>query len=104
MTNLEKWTAVDCYLTDLLVRPEPMLASVLEASAASGLPPINVSPPQGKLLQILLQLQGAKRVLEIGALGGYSTIWLARGLPDDGQLITLESEALHADVARKNFS
>ena len=104
MTNLERWSAVDSYLTDLLVRPEHALGTASEASAAAGLPSINVSPPQGKLLQILLQLQGAKRVLEIGTLGGYSTIWLARGLPTEGRLITLESESLHVDVARKNIA
>ena len=104
MTDLERWSAVDSYLTDLLVRPEHALGTASEASAAAGLPSINVSPPQGKLLQILLQLQGAKRVLEIGTLGGYSTIWLARGLPTEGRLITLESESLHVDVARKNIA
>jgi predicted O-methyltransferase YrrM len=104
MTSLERWNAVDFYLTDLLVQPEPALTSALEASAAAGLPAINVSPPQGKFLQLLLRLQGAKRVLEIGTLGGYSTIWLARGLPDDGRLITLECESLYADVARDNIA
>jgi predicted O-methyltransferase YrrM len=104
MSDLERWSAVDSYLTDLLVRPEPALAEALATSAAAGLPAINVSPPQGKLLQLLLQLQRAKRVLEIGTLGGYSTIWLARGLPKDGHIITLESEALHAKVAGRNIA
>jgi predicted O-methyltransferase YrrM len=103
MTTLQKWNAVDSYLTDLLVEPEPALVAALEASAAAGLPAINVSPPQGKFLQILMRLRAAKRALEIGTLGGYSAIWLARGLPDDGRLITLESESLYADVARQNI-
>jgi predicted O-methyltransferase YrrM len=103
MTNLETWSAIDSYLTGLLVRPDATLTAVLESSAAAGLPAINVSPPQGKLLQLLVRLQRAKRVLEIGTLGAYSTIWLARGLPNDGRLITLECEPLHAEVARQNI-
>ncbi len=103
MTPEEQWTAVDLYLTDLVVRPEPELEAALKTSVAAGLPGINVSPPQGKLLRMLVRLQGAKRVLEIGTLGGYSTIWLAKALPPDGHLITLESEQLHADVARSNI-
>jgi predicted O-methyltransferase YrrM len=104
MSPFEKWTAVDGYVTDLLVRPESSLETALQASNAAGLPAINVSPPQGKLLQLLIKLQGAKRILEIGTLGAYSTIWLARGLPRDGRLITLESEPLHAEVARANLT
>jgi predicted O-methyltransferase YrrM len=97
-------TAVDQYLTDMLVRPDAALDAVLEASAAAGLPPFNVSPNQGKLLQLLAQIQGARSILEIGTLGGYSTIWLARALPPGGRVITLESDPAHADVARANFA
>jgi len=103
MTNVETWSAVDFYLNELLVQPEPALVDALEASAAAGLPAINVSPAQGKFLQLLVRLQHSKRVLEIGTLGGYSTIWLARALPHDGRLITLECESLYADVARQNI-
>jgi len=104
MTPEERWTAVDQYITDLLVRPEPALGAALEASAAAGLPAINVSPPQGKFLQLLARVQGARRILEIGTLGGYSTIWLARALPTDGCLITLESEPKHAEVSRATLA
>ena len=100
----EQWTAVDRYLTDLLVPPDPALEAALQASAAAGLPPINVSPNQGKLLHLLARLQGARSVLEIGTLGGYSTIWLARALPAGGRLVTLESDARHAEVARANIA
>lgn len=103
MNAEETWTAVDHYLTDLLVRPEPALGAALEASSASDLPAISVSAPQGKLLNLLARMQGAKRILEIGTLGAYSTIWLARALPADGRLITLESEAKHAEVALANL-
>ena len=100
----EKWTAVDRYLTDLLAPPDLALGAALKASAAAGLPPINVSPPQGKLLHLLARIQGARNILEIGTLGAYSTIWLARALPADGQLITLESDPRHAEVARENLA
>jgi predicted O-methyltransferase YrrM len=100
----EKWTQVDRYITDLLVAPDPALDAALAASVAAGLPPINVAPNQGKLLQLLARIHGARRILEIGTLGGYSTIWLARALPAGGRLITLESEARHADVARANLA
>ncbi|HTY87002.1 MAG TPA: O-methyltransferase [Candidatus Acidoferrum sp.] len=102
--NLEHWTAVDRYLTDLFAPADAILEAALQASAAAGLPPIQVAPNQGKLLQLLAQLQGARRILEIGTLGGYSTIWLARALPPGGHLITLESEPKHAEVARKNIA
>ena len=102
--NQERWTAVDRYITDLLVQPDPALDAALEASDAAGLPPIAVAPNQGKLLQLLARLQGAHAILEIGTLGGYSTIWLARALPDGGRLITLESDPKHADVARANLA
>ncbi|MBD2514763.1 O-methyltransferase [Nostoc sp. FACHB-973] len=102
--NQAQWTAVDSYLTDLFVPPDPVLDAALEASAAAGLPPHNVSPNQGKLLLLLAQLQGARTILEIGTLGGYSTIWLARALPTDGYLITLEADPKHARVAQNNIA
>src|SRR4051812_47994888 len=98
------WTNVDRYITDLLVRPDAALDAALQASKAAGLPDISVTPNQGKLLMLLAQIQGAKLILEIGTLGGYSTIWLARALPPKGSLITLESDAKHADVARANVA
>jgi len=97
------WTAVDRYLTDELVPPDPALEAALATSAAAGLPEIAVSPNHGKLLHLLAKVQGAKRILEIGTLGGYSTIWLARALPAGGHLITLEADPKHADVARANI-
>jgi len=100
----EQWTAVDRYITDLLVRPDAPLEDALQASVAAGLPPINVSPNQGKLLMLLARLQGARKILEIGTLGGYSTIWLARALPEGGRLITLEAEPHNAEVARANIA
>jgi len=102
--NQETWTAVDRYLTDLLQLSDPALEAALAASAAAGLPPINVTPTQGKLLQLLARIQQARNVLEIGTLGGYSTIWLARALPAGGRLITLESDPKHAAVARANLA
>src|SRR5437588_3294182 len=100
----EQWMAVDRYITDLLVRPDAALDAALEASITAGLPSIHVSPAQGKLLQLLARAQGARAILEIGTLGGYSTIWLARALPADGRLITLEAEPKHAEVARANIA
>jgi predicted O-methyltransferase YrrM len=100
----EQWSAVDRYITGLLVPPDPALDAALADSAAAGLPAINVSPNQGKLLHLLARLQGARNILEIGTLGGYSTIWLARALPAGGRLVTLESELKHADVARANIA
>jgi predicted O-methyltransferase YrrM len=100
----EQWTAVDRYLTDLLVPADPALEAALRDSAAAGLPAINVSPNQGKLLHLLARLQGARTALEIGTLGGYSTIWLARALPAGGRLVTLEADARHAEVARGNIA
>jgi predicted O-methyltransferase YrrM len=99
----EQWSAVDRYLTDLLVPSDAALDAALAASAAAGLPPINVAPNQGKLLHLLARIRGARAILEIGTLGGYSTIWLARALPAGGRLITLESEPKHAEVARANL-
>jgi len=100
----EKWTAVDRYITDLLVPSDPALDAALEASDAAGLPPIGVSPNQGKLLWLLARIAGARAILEIGTLGGYSTIWLARALPAAGHLVTLEVDPTHADIARTNIA
>ncbi|HKR87842.1 MAG TPA: O-methyltransferase [Phenylobacterium sp.] len=100
----DAWTEVDRYLTDTLLAPDPALEAALADSEAGGLPAINVAPNQGKLLMLLAQMAGAKRILEIGALGGYSTIWLARALPADGRLITLEYVPHHAEVARRNIA
>jgi predicted O-methyltransferase YrrM len=97
------WTAVDQYTTDLLIPPDPVLDAALADSNAGGLPTINVSPAQGKLLMLLAKVAGASQILEIGTLGGYSTIWLARALPADGRLITLEYSPKHAEVARGNI-
>ncbi len=98
-----QWLAVDDYIGDLFIGEDPILAATLAASDAAGLPPIAVAPNQGKLLHILARLQGARAILEIGTLGGYSTIWLARSLPPDGRLITLEANPKHAAVARANI-
>ena len=100
----EQWTAVDRYLTDLFVPPDPALEAALQASAAAGLPPIQVSPNQGKLLLLLARVKAARNILEIGTLGGYSTVWLARALPSNGRLITLELEEKFAAVARANIA
>jgi predicted O-methyltransferase YrrM len=100
----DKWAAVDRYVTDLLVQPDSALDEALKASVDAELPPINVSPPQGKFLHILAKTSGAKRILEIGTLGGYSTIWLARALPRGGSLISLELDPAHAAIAAKNIA
>ncbi|HZJ50782.1 MAG TPA: O-methyltransferase [Actinomycetota bacterium] len=100
----ELWTAIDDYITALLVPPDAPLQVALEASAKAGLPPHQVSPSQGKLLQLLARLRGAQNILEIGTLGGYSTIWLAGGLSERGRVVTLESDAGHAEVARTNIA
>ena len=102
--NQEVWTAVDEYINSLLVPSDPMLDAALASSAEANLPAIQVSPPQGKMLQVLARLVGARNVLEIGTLGGYSTIWLARALPPDGRVLTLEANPKHAQVARANFA
>jgi predicted O-methyltransferase YrrM len=100
----DQWTEVDQYFSKNLLPSDPILESALEASVAAGLPAISVSPNQGRLLQMLAQILGASSILEIGTLGGYSTIWLARGLRAGGRLITLEVDPKHADVARANIS
>ena len=99
----DQWAAVDRYITDRLVPSDAALDAALADSAANGLPAINVAPNQGKLLHVLARSIGAKRILEVGTLGGYSTIWLARALAPGGKVITLEYEPKHATVARKNI-
>jgi predicted O-methyltransferase YrrM len=98
-----KWTAVDTYITDALISSDPVLDVVLQTSDAAGLPSHHVSPNQGKFLMLLALMQQARNILEIGTLGGYSTIWLARALPSEGRLITLESNPKHAEVAHHNI-
>lgn len=98
------WTEVDQYLTEQLVPADPVLEAALAAGDAAGLPPINVAPNQGKLLHLLARMRGARRILEVGTLAGYSTIWLARALPEDGELISLEIDPRHAEVARANLA
>jgi predicted O-methyltransferase YrrM len=100
----ERWTAVDRYISDLMVASDPALDAALQTSAAAGLPPIHISPNQGKFLHVLARAIRARRILEIGTLGGYSALWLARALPSDGRLITLELEPKHAEVARANIA
>jgi predicted O-methyltransferase YrrM len=97
------WIAVDDYINDLFLPSDPMMSDVLKASEDAGLPSISVTPTEGKLLMFLAQVSGAQSILEIGTLGAYSTIWLARGLSTGGKLITLESNPKHADVARANI-
>lgn len=104
MTEAVKWSLVDRYLEERLLPQDPILQKALEANRNAGLPAIDVSPNQGRLLQLFVRMAGAKRVLEIGTLGGYSTIWMARALPEDGKLITLEVVPLHAEVARSNIA
>ena len=97
------WTAVDDYIVSSLFEADPALDAVLAANRDQGLPAIDVSAAQGKLLSLLVRIRGAKKVLEIGTLGGYSTIWMARGLPAGGRIVTLELDPHHAEVARSNF-
>ncbi len=100
----KQWSAVDAYFTETIVASDRALEDALAANAAAGLPSIDVSAPQGKLIHLLARMAGARKALEIGALGGYSTIWLARALPDDGKLVTLELNERHAAVARENVA
>jgi predicted O-methyltransferase YrrM len=100
----ELWSAVDRYINDHLFGEDPVLDAALAASDAAGLPPIAVTPNQGRMLQLLLRIHGARRVLELGTLGGYSTIWLARALPAGGRLVTLEANPHYAEVARANIA
>jgi predicted O-methyltransferase YrrM len=98
------WTEMDTYFNDLFIGSDPALDSAMQVSSASGLPAYAVSPTQGKLLFLLAQIQGARSILELGTLGGYSTIWLARALPPDGTLVTLEASPKHAEVAHANIA
>jgi predicted O-methyltransferase YrrM len=100
----ELWTAVDNYISTLFVPGDPALDAALKTSTDAGLPAINVAPNQGKLLMLLARIHGARRILEVGTLGGYSTIWLARALPAGGRLVTLEYQATHAEIARANIA
>jgi len=98
------WSKVDAYIVERLSRPDAALDAALKANSAAGLPQIDVSPAQGKFLYLLARMIGARRILEIGTLGGFSTIWLARGLAEGGRLISLEAEEKHARVARENIA
>ena len=98
------WSAVDAYIADRLLGDDPALTAALAANAAGGLPDIDVSPAQGRMLHLFARMAGAKRILEVGTLGGYSTIELARALPTDGAMVTLEIDPHHADVARANIA
>ena len=100
----DQWTAVDSYLTQTMVGEDEALTGAVRDSERAGLPAIQVAPNQGKLLHLLARMLGARSILEIGTLGGYSTIWMARALPPGGRLITLEAEPKHAEVARANFA
>jgi predicted O-methyltransferase YrrM len=100
----DDWKRMDAYIADRLVPADPALDAALAANAAARLPAIDVSPTEGKLLQIFARMVGARRILEIGTLGGYSTIWLARALPPGGRLVTLEYDPRHAAVARANLA
>lgn len=103
MMSQEQWTAIDDYFADLFMPEDMALTQALEDSEHAGLNPIAVAPNQGKLLYILAQLNHSKRILEIGTLGGYSTIWMAKALPEDGKIITLEIDQKCADIAQKNI-
>jgi predicted O-methyltransferase YrrM len=104
LANERRWSEVDSYFAEALIGTDATLEEALAANAAAGLPSIDVSALQGKLIHLLARMSGARKALEIGTLGGYSTIWLARALPDDGRLITLEMSAKHADIARRNVA
>lgn len=100
----DQWSAVDRYIEEHLVGDDPALERALRSGADAGMPPINVAPAQGKFLNLLATLHGARTVLEIGTLAGYSTIWLARALPEDGRVVTLESNPAYAELARSNIT
>ena len=104
MANQTLWTAVADYFSEALLPADPALESALQSSQSASLPPHHVAPNQGKFLQLLAQIQGAKRILEIGTLGGYSTIWLARAVPAEGGVITLEANPQYAEVAARNIA
>lgn len=99
----QKWSAVDEYLAQQLLSEDEVLTQILANNRRAGLPEIDVSPMQGQLLALLVRMTHAKRILEIGTLGAYSTVWMARELPSDGELLTLEFDALHAAIARENI-
>lgn len=98
------WADVDAFFEQHLLPADDSLRAAMETNAAEGLPPISVTPPQGKLLHLMARMCGAKRILEIGTLGAYSTIWLARALPSGGKVVTLEIDAHHAEVAKRNLA
>jgi len=100
----DTWNAVDEYVSALVVKPDAALDAALTSTAGAGMPPIAVSAPQGKLLHLIARMIGAERILEVGTLGGYSTIWMARALPEGGRLISLEIDPRHAEVARANLA
>jgi|HubBroStandDraft_4_1064222.scaffolds.fasta_scaffold47085_1 predicted O-methyltransferase YrrM len=104
MSSRERYLAVDAYFDELYTRSDPRPSAALVSNQSAGLPAIDVSPTQGKLLRVLARAQNARNILEIGTLGGYSTLWLAGSLPDDGRLVTLEIDPKHAEVARANFA
>ncbi|MCC9144127.1 MULTISPECIES: O-methyltransferase [unclassified Arthrobacter] len=101
---MQQWAQVEEYLGNRVVRPDGQLQAIVAATTAAGLPPIEVSAAQGKFLMLLARISGARRILEIGTLGGFSTAWLARALPDGGELVTCEYEPRHAEVARANLA
>lgn len=103
MNSYKKWNDVDDYFSTKLHSTDPIMDSILKANSEANLPAIDVAPNQGKLLYLLAKLKGAKNILEIGTLGGYSSVWLGRALPDDGRLITLEFDSKHAKVAEDNI-
>lgn len=102
--NQDMWTQIEDYFDGALIKPDNTLESALKVSDAAGLPEIAVAPNQGKMLMLFAQMCSAKTILEIGTLGGYSTIWMAKALPTDGKIITLEYEPHHAEVATKNLA
>ncbi|OME05854.1 methyltransferase [Paenibacillus odorifer] len=104
MYQTTTWDKVDQYITERLIPQDVVLEEVLVTNQQAGLPPFDVSPSQGKFLNLLVQMKGARRILEIGTLGGYSTIWMARALPSEGQIVTLELDPIHAQVAKANLS
>jgi predicted O-methyltransferase YrrM len=104
VTDEKQWRAVDDYFVRTIIGADRPLEAALAANAAAGLPQIDVSPPHGKLLHLLARIAGARKALEIGALGGYSSIWIARALPPEGRLVTLEADERHARVARQNIA
>ena len=99
----QQWSAVDSYLVESLIPSDPLLQQVLENNQRAGLPAYDVAANQGQFLALLVRITRARRVLEIGTLGGYSTIWMARELPSDGELLTLEADPHHAQIARQNL-